>query len=143
MPDRVAPLEAEPARHVDVADDPFLDPLLRLVEPELSAGAVLHDPVVLPRRRDDLLRLEHVVRDRLLDEHILAGLDRPDRLQRVVEVRSRDRHGVDASIVEHPPDVRERSGRFFPAASIVLQPLSMTAWSTSQSAAISTLGIFR
>src|SRR3954447_9490332 len=34
-------------------------------------------------------------------------------------------------------------GRFFPAASTILQPLSITASSTSQSAAMSTFGIFR
>src|SRR3954468_24913301 len=78
--DGVSPFEAEAACHVDVADDSFLQPLLRLVQPELGAGAVLHDPVVLACRRDDLLRLEHVVRDRLLDQHILPRLDGPDRL---------------------------------------------------------------
>ena len=74
----------------------------------LGAGAVLHDPVVFPRRRDDLLRFEHVVRDRLLDVHILARLNGPDRLERMVEVRSRDRHGIDRLVVEHLPDVGVR-----------------------------------
>src|SRR4029453_4284775 len=46
--DCVAPFEDEPARHVDVADEAFADLLLRFVEPQLRARAVLHDPVVLP-----------------------------------------------------------------------------------------------
>ena len=112
--DRVAPLEDEPARHVDVADEAFSDLLLRFVEPQLRAGAVLHDPVVLPRRRDDLLRLEHVVRDRLFDEDILAGLDRPDRLQRVVEVWRGDRDRVDRLVVEQPPEVSVGGRPLFP-----------------------------
>ena len=76
----------------------------------LAPGTVLDDPVVLPRRRDELLRLEHVVRARLLDQDVLARLHRPDRLQRVVEVGRSDRYRVDGLVVEQPADIGVRRG---------------------------------
>ena len=58
---------------------------------------------VLPRRSGGL---RTCCTDRLLDQDILAGLNGPDRLQRVVKVRRRNRHGVDALVVEQLPEVR-------------------------------------
>ena len=108
-----------------------------------GAGAVLDDSVVFPRRRDDLLRFEHVVRAGLLDEDVLAGLE----AQIVCSVWWKLGVAIDtASMLRSSSSLRMSvnvAGRFLPAASTILQPLSTTASSTSQSAAISTLGIFR
>ena len=60
---------------------------------------------MLSRGRDDLLRLEDVVRARLLDVHVLARLARPDRLQRVPMVRRGERHGVDGLVFEQLSEV--------------------------------------
>src|SRR5690348_9471192 len=65
--DGVAPLEAQPARHIDLADNALAQLLGGLARDARAAiGAVLHQAVVLLSRGDDLPRLEHVVRARFL-----------------------------------------------------------------------------
>ena len=57
------------------------------------------------------LRLEDVVRARLLDVHVLARLAGPDGLQRVPVVRGGDGDRVDVLVVEHLADVAEGRDR--------------------------------
>ena len=47
----------------------------------------------------------HIVADGLLDIHILAGLNRPDRGKGMPVVRQRDRNGVDFLVVQDPAQV--------------------------------------
>ena len=84
---------------------------------------MLHHAVVLLRRRDNLLRLEHVVRARLLDVHILAGLTGPDGLQRVAVVRRGDRNCVDIFVFQQLAYVDIRCRAFFPGLLKFLQAL--------------------
>ena len=141
MADRAARLVAEPLGHVDLAElaraeerDRVLD---ALVAAALRAG--LDDPVVLPRGLDHPPAFAHVVADRLLDVHVLAGLAGPDRRQRVPVVRRGDRDRVDRLVVEHPADVLHelRLGRRS-ACSIAFLARPITFWSTSQIVVIRT-----
>src|SRR5690606_11758292 len=55
----------------------------------------LHDEHALRARgAGDLLRLRSGPREGLLDEHVLAGLDRGQRVLGVLRVRARDVHGI-------------------------------------------------
>ena len=100
--DGVAPLEAKAARHVDIADQAVAHLLHGFLQRRRRAAlaALLHDAVVLAGRRDDLLRFEHIVRAGLLDVDVLAGLARPDGLQRVAVVGRGDRDRVDVLVFE-------------------------------------------
>src|SRR5205807_141171 len=87
--DGVAPLETETAREIHVADqavahllDSFLDGLRGA-----DLAALLAHLVVLAGGGDDLLRLEHVVRARLLHVNVFAGLHAPNRHQGMPVVR--------------------------------------------------------
>ena len=57
--------------------------------------------LILAGRLDHLPAFEDVVRCRLLDVHVLAGLAGPDRRQRVPVVGRGERNGVDRLVVEH------------------------------------------
>src|SRR5687767_895812 len=97
LADAVAALVAEATGHGDLAEVPRLDPLHRLAQPLARADlrARLDDLVVLLGGVHELAPLPHVVRDRLLDVHVLAVLDCPDRAERVPVVRRRDGDRVD------------------------------------------------
>src|SRR5688572_6584221 len=106
--DRVATLEAEAPGHVDIAEQTLAHLLDGLngsgIRPRVHTA--LYDLVVLPRRRYNLLRFEDIVRDRLLAVDVLPGLQRPDRLQRMVVVRRSDRDAIDVFLFfEKLPDV--------------------------------------
>jgi hypothetical protein len=62
--------------------------------------SVLHDPIVFPGRRYDLLPLIDAVGHRLLDIHVLSGLARPNGRQRVPMVRCRDSDCIDVFILQ-------------------------------------------
>src|SRR5262249_36468943 len=73
-----------------------------------SAAALrpgLDDALVLARRLDHAPALDDVVRDRLLDVDVLAGLAGPDRRQRVPVVRRRDDERVNVLLFEDLADV--------------------------------------
>ena len=107
--DRVAPFEAQRARHVDIPDEPAAQLLDRFPHRGLGplVGALLHDALVLAGRGHDLARFEHVVRARLLHVDVLARLAGPDRLHGVGVVRRGDGNRVDALVLEHLPDIHE------------------------------------
>ena len=63
-------------------------------------GADLDHAAELAGRRHHLLPFPQVVRERLLDVDVLAGLAGPDRRQGVPVVRQGDEHRVDALVVE-------------------------------------------
>jgi len=67
---------------------------------------------------DELLAFEDVMRKGLLDVEVLAGLEGPDALDRVLVVGRGDRDGVDFLVLEHLPHVGVAFG-----ARVVLQAL--------------------
>ena len=107
--DRIAPVEAEPARHVDLTDHALaqLGHALAHRRRRTRLRSVLHDAVVLARRGDDLPALPHVVRAGLLHVHVLARLAAPDGLQRVPVVLRADGYRVDGLILEQLAVIRE------------------------------------
>ena len=88
-----------------------------------ALAALLHHAVVLARRRDNLLRFEHIVRAGLLDVDILAGLAGPDGLQRVLVVGRGDGDGVDGFVFEQLAEVGVAAGFFLPSFSTCRTPL--------------------
>jgi hypothetical protein len=87
---------------VDVAHGATLD----LIANELDivpAAALERDGehlALLASDPDDLLALLDGSRERLFDQHVLAGAERGDRHRAVKVVRNRDAHGVDVRIRE-------------------------------------------
>jgi hypothetical protein len=105
--DALPRLVAEPTRDGQLAEGAGLN-LRGEFGPRLRGSilrAVLHDPIVFPRRVDRGPTFVHVVAARLLDVHILAGLARPDGHERVPVVRRRDRNGIDVLVVERLANV--------------------------------------
>src|ERR1039458_6314187 len=99
--DGVAPFEAEAAGHVDVAEQAILDVLHnRAADAGALLAAVLHHAPVLPRGKSDLAGLEHIVRAGLLHVDVLAGLARPDGLERMAVVGGGDGDGVDRLVFQ-------------------------------------------
>src|SRR5690242_17814297 len=87
--DGIAPLVAQPASHVDIAEQAVAHALHRFLQGfrRAALAAHLNDLVVFARGRDNLLSFKHIVRAWLLDVDVLAGLERPNRLERVRMVR--------------------------------------------------------
>ena len=69
----------------------------------LRAG--LHDAVELARHFDDPASLPHVVRDRLLDINIFAGLHGPDGAERVPVVRRGEADDINVLVLQQLADV--------------------------------------
>ena len=65
----------------------------------------LHHLLVARRRLDHLAAFPHGVRRRLLDEHVLAGLEPPDGGERVPVIGRGDDDGVDVLVVEDAAQV--------------------------------------
>src|SRR6185295_5229432 len=107
----VATLEAQAARQIDVAESASVQLVDRfdLRTDRTALRAVLHDPPVLPGGAHELAPFPQVVRARLLDVDVFARLAGPDGDQRVPVIRGRDRHRIDAWILEEPPHIDERS----------------------------------
>ena len=105
-------LEAQAARHVDLADPAVLHELDRLDHrrPAAVHRADLHDLVVALRGVDHLPAFPHGVRRGLLDVDVLAGLQRPDGRERVPVVRHGDDDGVDVLVVEDAAEVLDVAG---------------------------------
>src|SRR5205823_2634473 len=100
--DGVAPLVAQAARQVDLAQQPVLDSLHAFHHTDTGAAlrAVLDDAVVFLRGAHQLLSFPPVVRARLLNVDVLAGLAAPDGHQRVPVVGRRNGDGVDRLIFQ-------------------------------------------
>ena len=107
LADVQARLEAQAARHVDLADAAVLHELDRLAHggPAAVHRAGLHDLVVGARGVRHQAAFQDGVRGRLLDVDVLAGLERPDGGERVPVVRRGDDDGVDVLVVEHAPEI--------------------------------------
>ncbi len=69
----------------------------------MSAG--LHDPVVFSCRGDHLAAFPYIVRDRLFDVNVLAGLARPDRYQRMPVIRRGGNNRVDILVLKQLSNV--------------------------------------
>ena len=96
------------------ANRAVLDPLDRLAMPLARAAMVAHlrRHARLLRDARDQTRLTDVVRERLLAVHVLAGLHREDRDERVQVVGRGDEDGVDRLfLLEHDPEVFVRRAR--------------------------------
>ena len=104
-------LEAQPARHVDLADAAVLDELDRVAHrrPAAVHRADLDDLAVARLRLDHLAAFPHRVRRGLLDVDVLAGLQRPDRRERVPVIRGGDDDGVDVLVVEDAAHVLDEA----------------------------------
>src|ERR1019366_1649268 len=100
--DGVAPLVAQAAREVDVADQAFAHLPHAVLQRRRGAAlaALLHHPVILARRRHNLFGLEDIVRARLLDVDILAGAAGVDGHQGVPVIGRGDGDGVDRLVFE-------------------------------------------
>jgi len=96
-PDRVASLEAQPARQVDAAERAVVKMPDRVDRGACGTElpAVLHDAAVLFSGTHQLPALPEIVRARLLDVDVLACLARPNRHQRMPMVRRGDRDRID------------------------------------------------
>ena len=130
--DGVAPLEAQAARHVDVADQRLRASAARprAPTPERLLAAVLHHAVVLLRGRHNLPGLEHIVRAGLLHVHVLARLAGPDGLQRVAVVGRGDGDRVDGLVLQQLAQVGVTPRDAFPWPS---RPRPRCALSTDSS----------
>ena len=58
-----------------------------------------------------LAAFPHIVRERLLDVNVFAGLQRHDRHDRVLVIRRRDDDGINAFALEHLPVILELGDR--------------------------------
>ena len=112
LADRGPRFVAQPARHVDLAETAFVDEPDRVAHgrPAPIHRADLHDPVVARRRLDHPAAFPHGMRRGLLDVHVLASLQRPDRGERVPVIRRGNHDGVDVPVVEHPAQVLDEAG---------------------------------
>ena len=110
LADAAARLVTEPAQAHYLPQVPRTDPFERFpdarVRPVLRPA--LHDPIVFPRRLHRLAAHPDIVRDRLLNVHVLARLAAPDHDERVPVVRRRRHHAVHVLVVEHPPHILVR-----------------------------------
>ena len=97
--------EVDPARgdEVDLAELARVDQRLDLHDRRAVEERVTrHQHEVLPARQlDQLPRIGDRGRQRLLDEHVLAGRERGGGQRVMGRDRSRERHGVDGAIREH------------------------------------------
>ena len=107
LADRRPWLEAEAAGHRHLANPAAVNELDRVDDrgPAAVHRADLHDPVVVCRGLDHLPAFPHGVRGGLLDVYVLAGLQRPDRGERVPVIRRGDDNRVDVLVVEDAPKV--------------------------------------
>jgi hypothetical protein len=86
--DGVPPLVAEPPSHIDIAQKAVAHFLYAVLQRGRGAGlaALLTDAVVVARRSDHLLGLEHVVRAGFFDVHILCRPGKPTQPTRTVSL---------------------------------------------------------
>ena len=102
VPERLAVVRGEVD---DLADLAGVDHLVQRVDVRQEPRPHrLHDEhASLAGRREDLLRLGDVAGEGLLDEDVLAGRDREQRVLEVLRVRGRDVHRVDPVVVDELP----------------------------------------
>ena len=105
-------LEAQAARHIDLADAAVLHELDRVAHgrPAAVHRADLDDLAETRLRLDHLAAFPDRVRRRLLDVDVLAGLERPDGRERVPVIRRGDDDGVDLLVFEDAAHVLDESG---------------------------------
>ena len=124
---------------MDVADAPFLDVAHRALEVRARAllGAHLHDAIVAAGGVDHQPAVADVVRDRLLDVDVLAGVAGVDAHDRVPVLGRGDHDRVDVAVLEQPAVVGHRFG----AATVRATARSIAGCDTSQTATMSTSGL--
>jgi hypothetical protein len=109
MPDRSAPLVAQPFHLIHLADQAAVNRIHRahLERPASVLRPDLQHAFRLARHLQHLLAFLDVVAGRLLAIDVLARLHRPDRRQRVPVIRRRDRYRFDRRIRERLAHVLE------------------------------------
>ena len=110
--DGVAPLVAQAAREIDVANQPVLH-LLHALDNGLAGaavGAVLNDAVIFFHGAHQLAALPRVVAHGLFNVNVLAGLAAPNGLQRVPVVGRGDGNRVDGLVFQKFAQVDESGG---------------------------------
>ena len=78
---------------------------------------------ITARRRYDLLGLEHIMRTRLFDIHVLARLARPNRLKRVIVVGGSNGNSVDIFVFQKLAQIRKAGGTFLASLFVLAQSL--------------------
>ena len=101
------PVHAEHVTELAVVDQLLELDDCRVVEQQMAGH---EDEVALRRERDELVDLVALHRGRLLDEHVLAGLERPLREVVVRRHRSRDHDRVQRCVLEHLVEGRRPAG---------------------------------
>ncbi len=109
LPDRIAPLVAQSACHVDISDHALPQLLHRFAQSHRRAAvrAMLTYLVIFARGLDQLAPLPVGVRTGLFDVDVLARLHGPDSHQTVPVIWRRDRDRVDRLVFEQLANVRE------------------------------------
>src|SRR5580704_9429890 len=105
--DRWAPLVAECASHVDIADGSVAQMMNGFEHARIGArlAAVLANAVVLFYGADELAAFKGVVRAGFFDVDVLAGLAGPDSHERVPVIGSGNGDGVDVFVFEELANV--------------------------------------
>ncbi len=121
LADTVATDIDDPANRRDRAQVALLDVVDRLGQPGVGAAlhAALDDPAVLAGGLDHLPPFPEVVRDGLLDEHVLARLTGPDGDQRVPVVGRGSNDRVDALVIEQLAHIDVRVHRLLAVAGLL------------------------
>jgi hypothetical protein len=91
----------------ELAEVPVLEPLVSLADSGIGTDldACLNDLVVFASCFDELPSFPNVVRNGLFDIHVFAGLNGPNRGQRMPMVWRGDADGIDVFALEQFPDI--------------------------------------
>ncbi len=110
---RTAPLDVPAFGDHHVTDDPVAQQLHGVDHHRGAAAlsAVLHQCLIASGCLDQQPPLADVVRDRLLDVDVLAGIAGQDRGDRVPMIGRGDHDRIDGLVIQHPPQIGNRSVR--------------------------------
>src|SRR4051812_16363588 len=122
MPNAGAPLVAETAGKIEIADQAIAHFLNRFLQGGRGAAltSLLHDAIVFSGCRDNLLRFKHVVGARLFDVDVFSSLASPDGLQCMAVVRRGDGNGIDVFVFEQLSKIYVRGGTLAAGSLLVI-----------------------
>src|SRR5690606_3792131 len=108
MANAFARLEAKSFSHINLADDSLMEEFDGFTNVRITAalGTGRNDPLVASCRLDRLAAFPNIVRNRLFDVDIFAGLTGPDRNERMPVIGGRYGNGVDLFVLQDSPDIR-------------------------------------
>src|SRR5687767_13099589 len=101
--ERIAGLDAKAARHIDITNPTFMQKFHsgNYIFDRAVLKTDLHPSVIFACSFNHLASFEDVMACRLLYIHMLAGLTRPDRSQRMPVIWSGERHCIDFLIIKN------------------------------------------